>query len=103
MAAVLPVGAVAAAATPALSAPGAMATPAVYSGSFESLVMNGLARVDAKVAAADSLISRVALGEAIPVHQVTLALEEARIAVELASQVRTRLVETWRDFMTMQV
>lgn len=84
-------------------APSGSSIAAANSGGFEQLIMRGLAQVDAKVTTADNLVGRVALGENVAVHRVTLALEEARIAVEFASQIRTRLVETWRDFMTMQV
>jgi len=37
------------------------------------------------------------------VHQVTLALEQARLSVELAMQVRQRLVESYRELMNMQL
>lgn len=70
---------------------------------FGDLLANGLAGVDAKVAKADALMKSFALGEAVPVHQVTIALEEARIAVELAVQVRERLTESYRSFMNMQL
>ena len=49
------------------------------------------------------MVRRFALGDAIPVHQVTYALEEARMSVELALQVRSRLVEAYRDLMNMQL
>lgn len=71
--------------------------------SFAQVISNGLQSVDNKVSTADSLLQRFALGEDIPVHQVTTALEEARFAVEMATQIRARLVETYRDFMTMQI
>ncbi len=71
--------------------------------SFADLVANGLDAVDSKVAKADALMKAFTLGEAIPVHQVTIALEEARIAVELSVQIRERLTETYRSFMNMQL
>ena len=73
------------------------------SAGFADLLINGLKATDAKVAKADALIEQFATGEAIPVHQVTMALEEARIAVDMATQVRSRLLETYRDFMSMQL
>lgn len=71
--------------------------------SFGSLLANGLDALDTKVAKADALMKAYALGETIPVHQVTIALEEARIAVEMAVQVRERLTESYRSFMNMQL
>jgi flagellar hook-basal body complex protein FliE len=71
--------------------------------SFTGMLTSGLREVDAKVAKADVMVQAFAEGQAIPVHQVTLAIEQARLAVELATQIRTRLIETYREFMTMQV
>lgn len=70
---------------------------------FSQILAQGLDALDTKVAKADALVKAYALGETIPVHQVTIALEEARFAVELAVQVRERLTETYRSFMNMQL
>lgn len=71
--------------------------------SFESVLSAGLDRVNDKVAHADELVRQFALDDSVPVHQVTIALEEARLSIELATQVRTRLVETYRELMNMQL
>jgi flagellar hook-basal body complex protein FliE len=59
--------------------------------------------MEAKVARADQLVKAFALNDSIPVHQVTYALEEARLSVELAMQVRARLLEGYRELMNMQL
>lgn len=102
MVGILPIGAVEglAAAAPAQLAQTMAITPNL---SFTQLLTSGLQGVDTKVAKADAMVQAYAEGQSIPVHQVTLALEEARIAVELATQIRGRLIETYREFMTMQV
>lgn len=71
--------------------------------SFTQLIDQGLQGVEDKVARADALMKAYALGEAIPVHQVTIALEEARLAVEMSVQMRERLTEAYRSFMSMQL
>jgi flagellar hook-basal body complex protein FliE len=71
--------------------------------SFSSLLASGLHTLEAKIARADGLVRRFALDDSVPVHQVTYALEEARMSVELAMQVRARLVEGYRDLMNMQL
>lgn len=71
--------------------------------SFQSLLSNGFNGMEHRLAMADSMVRRFALGEDIPVHQVTFALEEARLSVELALQVRSRLVEGYRELMNMQL
>jgi flagellar hook-basal body complex protein FliE len=71
--------------------------------SFASILAAGLKSVDQKLAHADSLVRQFAIDDSVPVHQVTIALEEARLSVELAMQVRARLVDTYREFMNMQL
>lgn len=70
---------------------------------FESLLTGGLEAVDAKLARSEALVRRFAVDDSVPVHQVTIALEEARLAVEMAMQVRARLVEGYRELMNMQL
>ncbi len=52
---------------------------------------------------ADEAVNRLALGEAIDLHDVTIAVEEAHIAFQLAMQVRNKLVEAYQEVMRMQV
>lgn len=84
--------------TPAPTAPGA--APPVE---FASLLSAGLRHVESKVETANGLVKQFAIDETVPLHQVTIALEEARIAVDLAVQIRSRLVESYREIMNMQL
>lgn len=70
---------------------------------FSSILGKGMADMEARLAHANQLVRAYALDENVPVHQVTIALEEARIALELGLQVRTRLVEAYRDLMNTQL
>ena len=72
-------------------------------GGFGALLAQGIGSVDAKVARADELVARFAVDDTVPVHQVTIALEEARLSVEFAMQVRGRLVEGYKELMNMQL
>ena len=80
----------------------ALSSPA-HAMNFADMVAQGLKSVDAKVAKADALIQAYAVGDPVPVHQVTLAIAEARMAVEMSTQIRSRLVETYHDFLNMQL
>lgn len=82
---------------------GAVAPAATPQGGFGALVMQGLGAVNARLEAADTLVRRFAVDDSVPVHHVTMALEEARLSVELAMQVRSRLVESYRELMGMQL
>ena len=73
------------------------------SAGFADLLAAGLREVDNRVSQADKLVQSFAVGETIPLHQITIALEQARLSVDLAMEVRARLVEAYRDFMNMQV
>ncbi|WP_081668679.1 flagellar hook-basal body complex protein FliE [Sphingomonas phyllosphaerae] len=70
---------------------------------FADLLAAGMRGVESKVAAADDLVRRFTLEDGVPVHQVTFALAEARLSVELAMQVRGRLLDGYRELMTMQL
>lgn len=97
-------GAISAAIEPAAALP-APSTPmsAAPSVGFADLLANGFQTMDAKVAHADRMVERFALDDNVPLHQVTIALEEARLSVEFAMQVRQRLVEGYKELMNMQL
>lgn len=92
------IAAVGAAAVPSFAPP----TPPAGSG-FGALLTQGLQQVDAKLAHADALARRFAVDDSIPVHQVTMALEEARLGVEFGMQIRNRLLDGYRELMAMQL
>jgi flagellar hook-basal body complex protein FliE len=73
------------------------------SADFGSLLAQGVGAVDAKLAHADAMVAQFAVDDSIPVHQVTIALEVARLSVEFAMQVRARLVEGYKELMNMQL
>ena len=70
---------------------------------FADILTSGMKQVESKLSTTDSLVRQFALDDSMPVHKVTYALEEARMSVELAMQVRTRLVEGYRELMNMQL
>ncbi|MEM1051301.1 MAG: flagellar hook-basal body complex protein FliE [Pseudomonadota bacterium] len=82
---------------------GAQQTTEVPTTNFGSMLSEAIADVDGKVAEADNLVARFVVDNTTPIHHVTVALEEARMAVELATQVRQRLTEGYRQLMNMQL
>lgn len=77
--------------------------PMVQGAGFAEVLNAGVRHVETKLAQADDLVRRFALNDSVPLHQVTYALEEARMAVELAMQVRGKLVDGYREIMNMQL
>ena len=75
-------------------------TPAI---GFGDLFARGMKNVEDKVQTADLMVRKFALDDSVPIHQVTIALEEARIAVDLALQVRSQLIEAYREVMNTQL
>ena len=71
--------------------------------SFGALLVDQAESVDQTIQQADSLARAFALDDSVPVHQVTFALEEARLSFELMMQVRARLVEGYQEIMRMQL
>ena len=71
--------------------------------SFADMLTTGIASVNDQVIAADRLATAFVLDDSIPVHQVTFALEQARLSLELMLQVRGRLVEGYQQLMNMQL
>lgn len=71
--------------------------------SFEQLLRAGIDITNAKLVEADRLVTAFTLDNDIPAHQVTFALEEARLSLEMMIQVRNRLVEGYQQIMNMQV
>lgn len=81
----------------------AAARPAPPATSFSQILMNGLETVNQRVVHADAMVRAFAVDDSVPLHQVTFALEEARLSVELMMQVRARLVESYQRMMEMQL
>lgn len=52
---------------------------------------------------ADQLVQKLALGDAENLHQVMIALDEAKFSFNLLVQVRNKLLEAYQDVMRMQV
>ncbi|MGH8038017.1 MAG: flagellar hook-basal body complex protein FliE [Pseudomonas sp.] len=70
---------------------------------FGEMLMAGAVKVDGHVKVADQAAQAFAMGADIPPHQVMLALEEARMSLHFALQVRTRFVEAYQELMRMQL
>lgn len=76
---------------------------AVRPGGFAALLLDGVDQVNGKVLEADRAVQAFALDDAVPLHQVTFALEQARLSAELMMQVRGRLLEGFQEIMRMQL
>jgi flagellar hook-basal body complex protein FliE len=70
---------------------------------FGGLLLAGVQQVDHAVSAANGAVTDFALGKDLPPHQVIMALEDARMSLQFALQIRSRLVEGYQELMRMQL
>lgn len=70
---------------------------------FADLLVQGIDTANIRVARADRLVAAAAVDPSLPLHQVTFALEEARISLELLVQVRNRLIDASQQLLSMQL
>lgn len=83
--------------------PALVLPPVAPTQDFATTLGAGLGAVNNDLAAADAATRALAAGEDIPVHQVMIALEEARVDMQMVVQVRNRLLSAYHDIATMQV
>jgi len=81
----------------------ALAPTAGAQASFASQMVAGLERLNQSLNSASAATMQFAAGENVPPHEVMLALEEARMNLQLAIQVRNRLLEGYQELMRMQL
>ncbi len=70
--------------------------------SFADALGHALASADAVQGAADEQVSRLATGSG-NLHETSLALEKADVAMRVLTKVRNKLVEAYQDVMRMSV
>lgn len=70
---------------------------------FAQLLGEGLTRADESLKAADANLRSLAAGEAIPIHEVMISMERARLDLMLVVEVRNRLVEGYQELSRMQL
>jgi flagellar hook-basal body complex protein FliE len=71
--------------------------------SFATMMLHGVERVNESLNVADATLQAVAVGEAVPPHQAILAMEEAKMNLQLALQIRNKAVEGFQELMRMQI
>lgn len=70
---------------------------------FMSTLGDGIARVDVGLKTADAQLRGLAAGEDIPVHELMISMERARMDLMLMVEVRNRLVEAYQELTRMQL
>ena len=70
--------------------------------SFANVLQGYMKNVDATVKQASDLTIKAASGEITNIHDVTIASEKAKLALELTVATRDKAVEAYQEIMRMQ-
>jgi flagellar hook-basal body complex protein FliE len=71
--------------------------------SFSDRISGGLRELNGQLLSTQGDLQRLAVGDVSNLHEVMVRLEESRIALQLALQVRNRVLEAYQDVMRMQI
>ena len=71
--------------------------------SFSDTLQNAIDEVDGAQKAADSQVEAFVAGEQENLHEVMIAMNEAKLSFQLMTEVRNRALETYQELMRMQV
>jgi flagellar hook-basal body complex protein FliE len=70
-------------------------------GSFQNLISTQIEKLNQGQLKSDSLVQNFVAGNTEDLHQVMIASEEARLSLELAVQVRNKVVEAYKELSNM--
>lgn len=72
-------------------------------GGFSEVLNNALMKLNDVQVNADNLSLELLTGEVQDIHQVTIAMQEARLTMQLAVEVRNKVIEAYQEISRMQV
>lgn len=70
---------------------------------FASMVRENIEKVNQLEKQADNLTTQFALGEIDDIHQVTIATEKAKLALNMTLGIQNRVVKAYEEVMRMQI
>lgn len=70
---------------------------------FLDTLKEKLSEVNDKQLEAESLTQKFIKGEEEDIHKVMLSTEEAKLSLEMAVQIRNKLVDAYQEFNRMQI
>lgn len=71
--------------------------------SFSSALSDALKSANNTIVESENMSEKLATGEIKNIHDVTIAAQKAQIALQLTTQVRDKVVESYQEIMRMQV
>ncbi|WP_312461218.1 flagellar hook-basal body complex protein FliE [Proteiniclasticum sp.] len=71
--------------------------------SFGNLLTSQVEKLNMTQLSADQMVSDFAAGKTDDLHNVMIGVEEARLSMELAVQVRNKIIEAYKELTQMQL
>ncbi len=71
--------------------------------SFSQALGEALKSANETIIQSENMSEKIATGEIKNIHDVTIAAQKAQIALQLTTQVRDKVVESYQEIMRMQV
>ena len=75
----------------------------INSSNFSEILKSELNKVNEIQLNAEQATQDLLTGKATDIHQVMIATEEARLSLELAVQIRNKLVDAYQEIIRMQI
>ena len=91
------------AAAPSIATTSSLSATAPHGTGFADWVGRELSNLNAELATAEQGVQQLAAGTASNLHDVMLQLEQARLAMQVMSQVRSKVLDAYQEVMRMQV
>lgn len=79
------------------------ATGAIESGRFSQLLASGIDNLEARMERADAVVLDAVNGQLESPHLLMVELEQARVTLQFAVEVRNRMIEGYQEILRMQV
>lgn len=70
---------------------------------FKEIMNEQIQKLNDKQVEADNYIKDLISGKDVDLHQVMIATEEARLSLELAVQIRNKIIEAYKELNNMQL
>lgn len=86
-----------------MASPEAAGVSAPRSSHFGEMLMSGLESASQQSAVASDKLANYAAGNPVSPHELMIAMEQARMAVQLTVEIRNRLVEAYQEVTRMQI
>ncbi|MDD2443968.1 MAG: flagellar hook-basal body complex protein FliE [Desulfotomaculaceae bacterium] len=72
-------------------------------GSFSKILNNAISKLNNTQVVADNLALELLTGDIQDIHQVTIAMQEAKLSMQLAVEVRNKVIEAYQEISRMQI